>query len=75
MRVLGELRTKPVTIHEGRTLSITCSFGVAEVDTDATVEETVKRADQALYRAKNEGRDRVCVWRGAAAAETRSRSA
>ena len=71
-RVLGELRTKPITIQEGRTLSITCSFGVAQVDTDATVEETVKRADQALYQAKDEGRDRVCVWRGAAETETPS---
>jgi len=71
-RVIGELRAKSITVREGHTLSITCSFGVAQVDPDATVEETVKRADQALYRAKNEGRDRVCVWRGATEAKTPS---
>jgi diguanylate cyclase len=68
-RVLGDLRAKPITIREGQTLSISCSFGVAQVDADATVEETVKRADQALYQAKNEGRDRVCVWGDAAEAD------
>jgi diguanylate cyclase len=74
-RVLGELRAKSVTVREGLALSTTCSFGVAQVDPDATVEEIVKRADQALYRAKNEGRDRVCVWRGSAEAKTPSFSA
>lgn len=68
-RVLGKLRTKSITIQAGRTLSVTCSFGVAEVDPEATIEETVKRADQALYQAKNQGRDRVCVWHHAPEAE------
>ncbi|WP_111642316.1 GGDEF domain-containing protein [Marinimicrobium alkaliphilum] len=41
--------------------SITASFGVADYRPDDTVESLVERADQALYRAKNEGRDRVAV--------------
>ena len=69
-RVLGELRSKSITVHEGRTVSVTCSFGIAQVDADATVDETVKRADRALYQAKNEGRDRVCIWDGADEAAT-----
>lgn len=37
---------------------ITCSIGCTEVVTDDTVETVVSRADRALYRAKEDGRDR-----------------
>jgi two-component system cell cycle response regulator len=40
-------------------MSITCSFGVAQWHPGETVDELLKRADGALYRAKNSGRDRV----------------
>ncbi len=42
----------------------TASLGVATypTDFDGSVEELVKRADQALYRAKGEGKDRVAVY-------------
>lgn len=38
---------------------ITCSAGVALHEAPATIEQTIDRADQALYRAKAEGRDRT----------------
>jgi diguanylate cyclase (GGDEF)-like protein/PAS domain S-box-containing protein len=38
---------------------LTCSFGVAEFDYDDTDEVLINRADQALYRAKAGGRNRV----------------
>lgn len=38
---------------------VTCSAGVAEWDGSETVRELVARADQALYRAKEAGRDRT----------------
>ena len=40
------------------TLTITFSAGVALHDSISPVTKTIERADQALYQAKNEGRDR-----------------
>ncbi len=40
---------------------ISASFGVAEVAQDETLASALTRADRALYRAKAEGRDQVCV--------------
>ncbi|WP_372964407.1 diguanylate cyclase [Marinobacter sp.] len=45
----------------GRVGKITCSFGVAEVSRGDLLDSWVNRADQALYRAKNSGRNTVCV--------------
>jgi len=40
--------------------TITCSFGVSEYMPSDTPSSIIKRADDALYRAKKEGRNRVC---------------
>lgn len=42
----------------------TCSFGVASYRPGDTAETIVKRADEALYEAKQNGRDRVALERG-----------
>jgi diguanylate cyclase (GGDEF)-like protein len=49
--------------HTGQVLGrITVSIGVSAFPGHgATVEELVRAADKALYRAKEEGRDRVVV--------------
>lgn len=46
----------------GTTLRVTASFGIAEMDAMAPVEESIDRADKAMYRAKKAGRDRVKAW-------------
>jgi diguanylate cyclase (GGDEF)-like protein len=46
--------------YNGATLSFTCSFGVAARAEDVAVLDTLlSRADDALYRAKRQGRNRV----------------
>ena len=46
---------------EGSNVQITVSIGVASFPLDAgTTADLIKKADQALYRAKNSGRNRVC---------------
>ena len=48
--------------YEGKELSITVSSGLAEFPGDgATPAELIGKADAALYRAKSEGRNRVCT--------------
>ena len=45
-------------------LRVTLSVGVAAMDQDTLVEESelVRRSDEALYRAKETGRNKVCLW-------------
>ena len=41
---------------------VTVSVGVAVIGDDAPLQEQIRRADLALYRAKEQGRDRVVVF-------------
>jgi len=54
---------KPTRPEGGqKSLTVTVSIGVAEPeDLGADPEEVIRAADQALYRAKRTGRNRVCV--------------
>jgi len=51
----------PMDIGGELRISLTCSFGVAGVDAamQVSVEELIARADKALYRAKELGRDQI----------------
>jgi diguanylate cyclase (GGDEF)-like protein len=55
------VRAEPVDIGAGKTLAVTASFGVVNFTSGAArdIAALVGRADQALYRSKNEGRDRI----------------
>jgi diguanylate cyclase len=47
---------------DGSPIHATASFGLAQLDADASVEESIDRADKALLLAKSTGRDRVVSW-------------
>ena len=51
----------PVAVDGGQEIAVTCSFGaiVLAGSVECTQEELIEKADQALYRAKDKGRNRV----------------
>ncbi len=62
-RLRQAIEVGPYTIHKGaRQISITASFGLATMDGRVdTVDSLAKRADEALYEAKKQGRNRVVM--------------
>lgn len=54
------LKDNPM-IFEGSPLSITLSFGAAYCQDHAFFKETIALADEKLYQAKSQGRDRLCL--------------
>lgn len=46
--------------YKGASLQITTSIGLAELHPDDSLSELLARADRALYRAKQSGRNRTC---------------
>lgn len=61
--VSNRIRTtmRDSVVHfEGKDLSVTSSFGVAQYNDNESLENFIDRADEALYRAKKSGRDKVC---------------
>jgi two-component system cell cycle response regulator len=60
-RLRQSIETTPVKISRAPgALSITISIGIAKLESDAdTAEQLLHRADQALYRAKRSGRNKV----------------
>jgi diguanylate cyclase (GGDEF)-like protein len=63
-RIRQAVAAKPLAINKTEEVSLTVSIGLAVFAEDAkTVDDLVKKADDALYRAKQEGRNRVCRLR------------
>lgn len=43
-------------------IKINISVGISAIEADASIEQSIERADQALYQAKHEGRNCIRVW-------------
>ena len=59
--IANYLRTKIEADKFPEVGSITCSFGVAGYKDGDNIDSIIKRADSALYDAKDAGRNRVCM--------------
>jgi diguanylate cyclase (GGDEF)-like protein/PAS domain S-box-containing protein len=51
-----------IGLADGRVVQVTASFGVASAGVGDNVADVLRRADEALYQAKHDGRNRVICW-------------
>ena len=58
-RLRATFADQPFVVGEGLSLRVTASFGLAQSEPQESWEDLVRRADEALYRAKRAGRNRV----------------
>jgi diguanylate cyclase (GGDEF)-like protein len=63
-RVRAGLAERSFLGREGEVVTVTCSFGVAQLAAGATDRDLFAAADQGLYRAKRAGKNRVEVEAG-----------
>lgn len=60
-RCRREIEMNPISIKQNN-IKITVSIGVAlQHEPGRSIEKLIKRADEALYEAKREGRNRICI--------------
>lgn len=61
-RLREGLAALPIAVEGQEALHVTASFGVALLDPDVAVEQSIARADKALYAAKAAGRNCSRLW-------------
>lgn len=61
-RLCTNLGNHPISLANGKCLSVTASFGIACMQKSNSIEDTIQSADHALLCAKSRGRNRVCSW-------------
>jgi diguanylate cyclase (GGDEF)-like protein len=61
-RLCASLGQHPIVLPDGKSLTVTASFGIACLQPNISVEESIQAADHALLCAKSRGRNRVCSW-------------
>ncbi|MDM8564932.1 diguanylate cyclase [Candidatus Halobeggiatoa sp. HSG11] len=58
-RIRSELQASPMSIDNSKNIKVTCSFGVSTFQANISLDESIKQADDALYIAKKNGRNRI----------------
>ena len=61
-RLRQEISNNKITIDEDNIINITMSFGVAMISSKWQINDIIKHADQALYQAKADGRNKIFIW-------------
>lgn len=60
--ILNKIRRSPITEHEGQAYNITFSAGIAQWQPCSDVQKWIKSADDTMYKAKEQGRNRCLVF-------------
>lgn len=61
-KILNALRESVFYTNKEEELKVTASFGVAEFDGQPDYQHTIKKADEALYLSKQNGRNQVTIF-------------
>ena len=61
-RLRSAVKDTKIDIGKGQYISLTISVGLAELDIRDVAEDLYMKADSALYKAKEGGRNRVCIF-------------
>ncbi len=61
-RLRSEIHGLPITLGNDEVIHISISLGIAQMQPGISSEDVVIRADEALYEAKNKGRNQVIAW-------------
>jgi diguanylate cyclase (GGDEF)-like protein len=60
-RIRYAVEKSEFTDHDGRLIAVTASIGVTRLQQDEPPQASLRRADEALYRAKQQGRNQVAL--------------